>query len=206
MTQEEREVKLANVIADLQEQLAKQEQDNADRIAQLKEERDSANERVKRVSSAKQLELKPNQFGALSLEPSVHKGYAQAVNIPAGSKVQGKGQLQLEIDVQLTLSDAQIEQIRQENFTSNSEITVAITKRLYLFGWFGKSKNGVAYMGGFINEGADEWSGYQLIKVLASDPRSDFGQDDDGNQTPTAEARERATEVPRGQFEQTGQV
>jgi hypothetical protein len=198
---------LAKMVAELQEQLATTKQESADRLARVEEERDSANERVKRVSSTKQLELKANQFSALSLEPAVHKGFSQSVNIPPGSKVQGKGQLQLDIDCQVKLSDALIERIRQDSFTAKEEITVTITKRLYLWGWFGKSKNGVAYMGGFINEGADEWSGYQLVKVIASDPRSDFVTDEDGNQRPTTEAKEAAAVVsPRGHFESTGKV
>jgi hypothetical protein len=198
---------LAKMVADLQAQAAQDKQDHADALARVTEERDSANERVKRVSSTKQLELKSNQFSALSLEPAVHKGFAQAVNIPPGSKVQGKGQLQLDIDCQVTLSDALIARIREEDFDSKEEVTVTIIKRLYLWGWFGKSKNGVAYMGGFINEGADEWSGYQLVKVIATDPRSDFVTDEDGNQRPTTEAKEAAAVVsPRGQFEKTGKV
>lgn len=192
----ERELKLASVIVELNERLALQETEQRDELNRLKEEISSANERVKRVSSVKQLELKPNQFGALSLEPQVHKGYTRVSEIPGGAKVTGKGQLQLEIDCQVELTADDLEHIRAKDkagkyiFDTEDTITVSISKRVYLYAWFGKSKNGVAYLGGFINEGADEWSGYQLIKVLASDPRSDFVTDDDGNQRPTGQALE----------------
>jgi hypothetical protein len=116
---------------------------------------------------------------------------------PLGCKMSGQGQLNLAIEVPMTITEDDIVAIAD----GARSLLKPVNARLMVYAWAGCNKKGNRYIGAFVNDPLyEEVDGYNLVKVMASNPINDFVERENadgsvGAQRPTADAAEAEAEV-----------